>query len=101
MPSTMEVTERSLSETLEALARFSGAGPGVTRIAYDAAWREAHRWLRERATALGLAAYRTPRAICSSTIRRWSRAPTRAPSSSDRTSTPWFTAGATTAHTAR
>jgi allantoate deiminase len=57
MPSTMEVTERSLSETLEALARFSGAGPGVTRIAYDAAWREAHRWLRKRATALGLAAY--------------------------------------------
>jgi allantoate deiminase len=56
MPSVAEVTERTLSETLEGLARFSAAGPGVTRIVYDAAWREAHRWLRERAEGLGLAA---------------------------------------------
>ena len=56
MPSVVEVTERTLTETLEGLARFTGDGPGVTRIVYDAAWRDAHRWLRERAAALGLAA---------------------------------------------
>jgi allantoate deiminase len=56
VPSTLEVAERTLSETLDRLARFTGEGPGVTRLVYDAAWREAHRWLRERATALGLAA---------------------------------------------
>jgi allantoate deiminase len=56
MSSAVEVTERTLSETLEGLARFSAAGPGVTRLAYDAAWRDAHRWLRERAAALGLTA---------------------------------------------
>ena len=56
MQSALEVTERTLAEMLEGLAKFTGDGPGVTRLAYDAAWREAHRWLRERAASLGLAA---------------------------------------------
>ena len=56
MQSALEVSERTLAETLDALAKFTGDGPGVTRLAYDAAWREAHRWLRERAASLGLAA---------------------------------------------
>jgi allantoate deiminase len=41
---------------LEALARFSAGGPGVSRLAYDAAWCDAHRWLAREAEALGLAA---------------------------------------------
>jgi len=56
MTATIEVSERTLVETLEALARFTADGPGVTRLAYDAAWRGAHLWLRERAASLGLAA---------------------------------------------
>ena len=56
MPVAAEITERTLSETLEALAGFTADGPGVTRLAYDAAWQGAHRWLRERAATLGLAA---------------------------------------------
>jgi len=56
MQSAVEITERTLAETLDGLARFTGVGPGVTRLAYDAAWRDAHRWLRERAASLGLAA---------------------------------------------
>ncbi len=56
MKADVEITERMLSETLEGLARFTGNGPGVTRLAYDEAWRGAHRWMRERAVALGLAA---------------------------------------------
>ena len=56
MQSAVEITERTLAETLDGLARFTGEGPGVTRLAYDAAWRDAHRWLRERAASLGLAA---------------------------------------------
>src|SRR6266568_3477378 len=56
MKSALEVSERTLSEALDSLARFSAAGPGVTRLAYDAAWRDAHRWLRERAASLGLTA---------------------------------------------
>jgi len=56
MESAVAVTARTLEETLEGLARFTGEGPGVTRLVYDAAWRNAHRWLRERGAALGLAA---------------------------------------------
>ncbi len=56
MTSAIEVPERTLVETLDGLARFTADGPGVTRLAYDSAWRGAHRWLRDRAAALGLAA---------------------------------------------
>jgi len=69
MQSALEVTERTLAEMLEGLAKFTGDGPGVTRLAYDPAWREAHRWLHGRAASLGLAAPPTRRAISSSTIR--------------------------------
>ncbi|HEY2954777.1 MAG TPA: Zn-dependent hydrolase [Candidatus Eisenbacteria bacterium] len=55
MHAATEVSERTLADTLDALARFTAAGPGVTRLAYDAAWQSAHRWLRERAASLGLA----------------------------------------------
>jgi len=44
------------SEWIEGLARFSAAGPGVTRRVYDDAWCDAHAWLRERAVSLGLMA---------------------------------------------
>ena len=56
MSGTVAVTERTLAEALEALARFSGAGPGVTRLAYDESWLDAQRWLRDQAATLGLAA---------------------------------------------
>jgi allantoate deiminase len=56
MPTAVEVTERTLAESLETLARFSDGGPGVTRLAYDRHWCDAHRWLRERAAAFGLSA---------------------------------------------
>ena len=56
MTSAIEVSERMLVETLDVLARFSADGPGVTRLAYDSAWQGAHRWLRDRAAALGLVA---------------------------------------------
>jgi len=48
MTAAFEVSERTLAETLDSLARFGAAGPGVTRLAYDRAWGEAHRWLRLR-----------------------------------------------------
>ena len=47
---------RALGELLDGLARFSAPGRGVTRFAYDAAWRDAHAWLRGEARARGLAA---------------------------------------------
>lgn len=47
---------RTLEALLEALARFSGGGPGVTRFTYDDAWCEAHHWLATQARARGLAA---------------------------------------------
>ena len=56
MPSAAEITESTLAEALEELARFSAEGPGVTRLAYDAKWMDAHRWMRGRAGQLGLAA---------------------------------------------
>ncbi len=51
-----EFTAGDLLERLESLARFSADGPGVTRLAYDAAWCDAHRWLAREAASLGLAA---------------------------------------------
>ena len=47
---------RDLVGRLESLSRFSGAGPGVTRLTYDAAWCDAHRWLASEAESMGLAA---------------------------------------------
>ena len=51
-----EFTARDVVGRLEALARFSAAGPGVSRLAYDPAWCEAHRWLAGEVASLGLAA---------------------------------------------
>jgi allantoate deiminase len=50
------VTPDMLAEILERLGRFSATGPGVTRLAYDDHWCDAHLWLAERARTLGLAA---------------------------------------------
>jgi allantoate deiminase len=56
MTPAREVSARTLADALDSLASFSAAGPGVTRLAYDRAWLDAHRWLRERAAALDLTA---------------------------------------------
>ena len=57
MDSTMAgITAADIVGRLDVLARFGAAGPGVTRLAYDDAWCEAHRWLAREAGALGLAA---------------------------------------------
>ncbi len=53
---TVEYSARDILGRLEALARFSAGGPGVSRLAYDDAWCDAHRWLAREAEALGLAA---------------------------------------------
>lgn len=56
MPSRpLEISAATFSEWIDGLARFSAAGPGVTRRVYDDAWCDAHCWLRERAASLGLA----------------------------------------------
>ncbi len=41
---------------LDALARFSAPGAGVTRLVYDEHWCEAQVWVRAQARALGLQA---------------------------------------------
>ena len=46
----------TLDHLLSELARFTAPGAGVTRLAYDFHWLEAHRWLRAEAAARGLAA---------------------------------------------
>ncbi len=51
-----DASPASLGELLQALAGFSAPGAGVTRLAYAAHWRAAHRWLAERARAMGLLA---------------------------------------------
>ena len=51
-----DFSEPTLTRLLDALARFSAEGPGVTRFTYDAAWREAHGWLAGEARARGLEA---------------------------------------------
>lgn len=53
-------TPEWLAERLERLAAFSAPGPGVTRLVYDDAWCDAHRWLQAEATALGLVATPDP-----------------------------------------
>jgi allantoate deiminase len=52
----VEFTARDVVGRLEALSRFSAEGPGVSRLAYDDAWCEAHRWLAREAADLGLTA---------------------------------------------
>jgi allantoate deiminase len=52
----LEISAPDLIGRLEALARFSAEGPGVTRLAYDPAWCNAHRWIAREAKGLGLAA---------------------------------------------
>lgn len=56
MPSSAGFDQRTLVQLLDALARFSAPGAGVTRFAYDDAWLEAHRWLVEQAHAADLEA---------------------------------------------
>ena len=51
-----EIQPRDVLDRLMELARFTGRGPGVTRLMYDEAWCAAHRWLSGEAKALGLAA---------------------------------------------
>ena len=51
-----ELSARTLSEYIDALAAISAPGAGVTRLAYDEAWCRAHQWLAARARELGLAA---------------------------------------------
>jgi allantoate deiminase len=53
---TIDFSARDILPRLEALARFGAGGAGVTRLAYDDAWCEAHGWLAREARALGLAA---------------------------------------------
>ncbi|MEO5987580.1 MAG: Zn-dependent hydrolase [Candidatus Eisenbacteria bacterium] len=49
-------TPEDLIARLDALASFTGPGPGCTRLVYDEHWCDAHRWLRREAESLGLAA---------------------------------------------
>ncbi|HYM82400.1 MAG TPA: Zn-dependent hydrolase [Candidatus Limnocylindria bacterium] len=49
-----EFSVHDLANRLAALSDFGSAGAGVTRLAYDPAWLEAHRWLRDEADRLGL-----------------------------------------------
>jgi len=53
---TSEITAPDVVGRLERLARFGADGPGVTRLTYDDAWCDAHRWLAREADSLGLAA---------------------------------------------
>ncbi len=53
---TNAITASELTGRIERLARFGADGGGVTRLVYDDAWCEAHRWLAGEAKALGLAA---------------------------------------------
>ncbi|NOT33579.1 MAG: hydantoinase/carbamoylase family amidase [Candidatus Eisenbacteria bacterium] len=46
----------TLMQLLEGLARHSAPGPGITRLVYDDAWIDAHRWLCAEARAVGLEA---------------------------------------------
>ncbi len=53
----LDVTSTLLSEWLNALGTCSAPGPGVTRLVYDPAWCQAHRWLAGKARDLGLAVH--------------------------------------------
>ncbi len=55
-PMSDPMEPRAFERLLERLATFSAPGEGVTRFAYDAAWRDAHRWLADEARARGLTA---------------------------------------------
>jgi len=56
MNSLSELSAKTLAAMLDELGRFTSPGAGVTRLVYDAPWREAHRWLADRARAFGLEA---------------------------------------------
>lgn len=49
-------TPEDLIARLGALAAFTAAGPGCTRLVYDEHWCDAHRWLQREAESLGLTA---------------------------------------------
>jgi len=53
-----DLSPLAVTQLVEALARFSGPGPGVTRLVYDEAWCEAQQWLVTQARARGLVATR-------------------------------------------
>ncbi len=55
---TVDLSPLAVTRLVEALARFGGSGPGVTRLAYDDAWCEAQAWLATQARARGLVATR-------------------------------------------
>jgi hypothetical protein len=38
---SVAITARTLKYRWRGLRRFTGQGPGVTRLVYDAAWRDA------------------------------------------------------------
>lgn len=54
--SDRDFVSSDLTDRLAALSRFGADAAGVTRLVYDAAWCDAHAWLRNEAKALGLAA---------------------------------------------
>ncbi|MEO5616768.1 MAG: Zn-dependent hydrolase [Candidatus Eisenbacteria bacterium] len=54
----VDLSPLAVAQLVEALARFSGPGPGVTRLAYDEAWCEAQAWLVTQGRARGLVATR-------------------------------------------
>ncbi len=56
MTTRPRVTSQTLSDMLETLGQFTAGGSGVTRLAYEPPWLEAHRWLAEEARRLGLEA---------------------------------------------
>ena len=56
-PST-DLSPLAIAQLVEALARFSGPGPGVTRLVYDDAWCEAQAWLAAQGKARGLVSTR-------------------------------------------
>jgi len=55
---TQDLSARAIAQLVEALARYSAPGAGVTRFVYDDAWCEAQRWLVVQAKARGLEATR-------------------------------------------
>jgi allantoate deiminase len=50
------IEPKEMEDVLVQLGRFSAPGPGVTRLAYDEHWCDAHVWLAGRARSMGLAA---------------------------------------------
>jgi allantoate deiminase len=56
MSAPTDLSPQAIASLVEALARFSAPGPGVTRFVYDEAWCDAQEWMRAEARTRGLAA---------------------------------------------